>query len=75
PNSRGLGVADIACALKSGRVHRANSKLAYHVLEAMPAFQEASTKERTVTLNSKCNRYTLLPLDLRDGDLDLQQAR
>ena len=69
-NSRGLGVADMAYALRSGRAHRANGKLSYHVLEAMHAFHEASTKERTVTLNSTCNRPVPLPLNLRDGDLD-----
>ena len=36
-NSRGLGVADMAHALQSGRPHRANGDLAYHVLDAMLA--------------------------------------
>jgi hypothetical protein len=32
-NDRCLGVADLAYALRTGRPHRANGELAYHVLE------------------------------------------
>ena len=35
-NSRGLGVADMVEAILTGGVHRANGKLAYHVLRALP---------------------------------------
>ena len=34
-NSRGLGVADMAHAMRSGRPHRASGELAYHVLDIM----------------------------------------
>jgi len=34
-NSRGLGAADMAYALRSGRPHRASGALAYHVLDVM----------------------------------------
>jgi predicted dehydrogenase len=37
-NSRGLGAADMAQAILSGREHRASGELAYHVLEAMLSF-------------------------------------
>jgi hypothetical protein len=37
-NSRCLGVADMAYALRSGRPFRANGQLTYHVLEAMHFF-------------------------------------
>ena len=33
-NSRGLGVADMAAAVQSGRPHRANGDLAFHVLRS-----------------------------------------
>jgi predicted dehydrogenase len=69
-NSRGLGVADMACALRSGRVHRANGDMAYHVLEAMHAFHTASKAGRAVELTSSCSRPESLPLGLIEGRLD-----
>ncbi len=69
-NSRGLGVADMAYALRSGRPHRANGDLTYHVLEAMHAFHEASDSERTVKMLSTVERPAPLPLGLLKGSLD-----
>jgi predicted dehydrogenase len=68
--SRGLGVADMACALRSGRPHRANGELAYHVLDAMHAFHDASREGRHVELTSLCDRPAPLPMGLREGSLD-----
>lgn len=69
-NSRGLGVADMAAAMQSGRSHRANGDLAFHVLEIMEAIHVASAEERHVTLQSSCARPALLPLGLPVGVLD-----
>lgn len=69
-NSRGLGVADMACALRSGRAHRASGELAYHVLDVMHAVHDASAAGRHVELSSTCERPTPLPLGLREGALD-----
>jgi predicted dehydrogenase len=69
-NSRCLGVADMAYALRSGRPCRANGQLAYHILEAMHLFHEASTHERTMILKSTCSRPAPLPLGLTEGNLD-----
>lgn len=41
-NARGLGVMDIVLAIQSGQPHRASGDLAYHVLDAMLAVQDAS---------------------------------
>ena len=60
-NSRGLGVADMANAIRLGQPHRASGDLAYHVLEVMHAFHMSSDEERTVTLNSQVERPTPLP--------------
>lgn len=68
--SRGLGVADMACALRSNRPHRANGELAYHVLDAMHAFHDASREGRHVVLSSACGRPAPLPMGLREGSLD-----
>jgi predicted dehydrogenase len=67
---RSIGVADIAYALRSGRPHRANGELAYHVLDIMHAFHDASLEGKHVTLASTCTRPAPLPLGLRDGELD-----
>jgi predicted dehydrogenase len=68
--SRGIGVADIAYALHSGRPHRANGELAYHVLDIMHAFHQASQEGRHVELTSTCSRPEPLPLGLAEGTLD-----
>ncbi|MCC6445385.1 MAG: Gfo/Idh/MocA family oxidoreductase, partial [Armatimonadetes bacterium] len=44
--SRSIGVADMAYALRSGRPHRASGELAYHVLDTMHAFHDASREGR-----------------------------
>lgn len=69
-NSRGLGVADMACSLRSGRAHRANGELASHVLDIMHCFNESSTSGRHVETLRPCPRPEPLPLGLPDGQLD-----
>ncbi|ADI14027.1 Gfo/Idh/MocA family protein [Truepera radiovictrix] len=69
-NSRGLGVADMAHALRSGRDHRASGELAFHVLDAMQAVLEAAEAERTLELTSCAERPAPLPLGLLEGILD-----
>lgn len=69
-NSRGLGVADMASAIGHSRPHRADGDLAYHVLEVMAAFQEASETGRHREIQSTCRRPEPLPLGLRHGEID-----
>ena len=69
-NSRGLGVADMAYAIESGRAHRANGQLAYHVLDIMCAIHDASNQDAHVQLASTCERPAPLPLGLLVGTLD-----
>ena len=69
-NSRGIGVADMAYALQSGRDHRANGKLAYHVLDIMHAVHDAADAGQRVDLESTCERPAALPLGLLKGFLD-----
>lgn len=69
-NSRGLGVADMAYALRSGRPHRANGAMAHHVLDIMEAFHDASREGRHIKLESSCDRPAALPLNLEAGRLD-----
>ncbi|HET6457195.1 MAG TPA: Gfo/Idh/MocA family oxidoreductase [Armatimonadota bacterium] len=69
-NSRGIGVADMAYALRSGRPHRASGELAYHVLDIMHAFHDASREGRHIMLESTCSQPAPLPVGLKAGTLD-----
>ena len=69
-NSRGLGVADMACALRSGRPHRASGDQAYHVLDIMHAIHDASSQGEHIELQSTCPRPAPLPVGLTPGALD-----
>ena len=62
-NYRGLGVADMARAIREGRPHRANGQLAYHVLEIMHAAHDASREERHIKLASNCERPSPIGAD------------
>lgn len=67
---RGVGVADMAYGLRSGRPHRASGALAYHVLDIMHALEDASQGGQHVTLGSTVDRPAPLPLGLLAGMLD-----
>lgn len=60
-NSRGIGVADMAHALRDGYAHRANGEMAYHVLDIMQALHESSREGKHILLSSTCTRPA--PLD------------
>lgn len=60
-NSRGIGVADMAYAMRSGRPHRANGEMGYHVLDIMHAFHDASRAGEHIEVNSTCERPASLP--------------
>ncbi len=69
-NSRGLGPADLAAALRSGRPHRASGDLALHVLEVMHGVETASREGRHVEIVSRPDRPAPLPPDPAFGPLD-----
>lgn len=58
---RGVAVADMAHALRTGRPFRADGAFAYHSLEIMLAFDEASRRREHVELASTCERPAALP--------------
>lgn len=62
-DGRGLGIVDMAHALRSGRPHRANGELAYHVFDIMHAFHEAALDGRHIELASTCDRPAPLILE------------
>jgi len=69
-NSRGIGLADMAYALISGRPHRANGDMAYHVLDIMNGFLDASKYGKHYDVASTCQRPSLLPMGLPFNALD-----
>ncbi len=69
-NSRGIGPADLATALRTGRNFRPCGELAYHVLEVMLAVEQASRTGRHVDIASTCQRPAPIPAGLKDAELD-----
>jgi len=55
-NSRGIGLLDMAQALRSGTPHRATGEVALQALEAMHGFHIASHEERHYHIQSVCER-------------------
>ena len=55
-NGRGLGLADMASAMRTGRIHRANGEMAYHVLDVIESFLQSATEGRHITLSSSCQQ-------------------
>lgn len=68
-NSRGLGVADMAKALREGRDMRAGSEQALHVLEVMTAFEKSSRTGAFVKLESAYSRKSPMKDDGISGIL------
>jgi len=52
-NSRGIGAADMAHAIRAGRPHRANGQMALQVLEVMHSVHESSVVRKTCA-HKKC---------------------
>ncbi len=63
-NARGLGVADMAYAMRSRRLPRANGAMAYHVLDCMESFMQSANEGRHVALTSTCTQ----PEPLKPGE-------
>ncbi len=60
-NSRGIGLNDLAAAIRDGRPARASGELAFHVLDVMQAVHEASDQGRHIDIRSTCARPEPLP--------------
>ena len=60
----------MAYGLRTGRPHRANGEMAYHVLDIMHAVHDAAESGKRVDLTSTCSRPAPFPLGLLEGRLD-----
>ncbi len=65
-NDRGLGVADLALALRQGRRQRADGAMAYHVLDIMQSFDESFQQRSYLEIESTCERPVPLALNRRE---------
>ncbi len=57
---RGIGLADMIDAIRSGRPHRASGELAFHVLDVLLALEAATSSHRTESITSRCSRPAAL---------------
>lgn len=53
---RGIGLADLAGAIRTGRPHRASGELAFHVLEIMDAIARSSAQKSPIAIESTAER-------------------
>ena len=67
---RGLGVADMAAAILSGRPHRASGERANHVLEIMEGVVRSAATDVPVAMTTPYTRPEPFAERLREGELD-----
>ncbi len=53
---RGIGLADMIAATRSGEPHKANGELAFHVLDVLLAIEQATMSGRTEVVSSRASR-------------------
>jgi len=70
-NHRGIGVADMAHGIQTGKPQRASGELAYHVLDIMQAFHDSSQEGRHIELTSMVDR----PAPLHPGTHEWGEER
>lgn len=64
-HGRGLGVLDLARAIRSGVQPRASGALGYHVLDVMVAIEEAIASAQPCAVDSRAERPPVAPADWR----------
>lgn len=74
-NSRGIGVAEMAHAILTGKEPQANSRLSYHVLEVMHGFLESSKKDQHIYMTSSCDQPDVLPTGISKQNFDAVMTR
>ena len=62
-NERGVGLAEMASAIRNRTSHGASGEMALHVLEIMQAFHESADSGRHLELNTTCKRPRPLRCD------------
>lgn len=67
---RGIGVADLARAIRTGRPHRASGALGLHVLDVMETIFKAADTGQTLTVKSTMDQPAVLTPGLAVGEMD-----
>ena len=67
-NARGLGLLDMAYAVRDRRPPRASAQMAYHVCEVMDGILEAPKLGRYVDIKSICDRPMPLPENFPESE-------
>ncbi|MCK5129925.1 MAG: Gfo/Idh/MocA family oxidoreductase [Clostridiales bacterium] len=68
-NSRGLGIADMAVAIRTGRKPRANIDLLYHVVDIMEGFHDAAAQGKVLPIMSTCEKPAQMEKILLPGEV------
>ena len=69
-NSRGLGLADMAAALRAGRAARAGMDQVHHVLEVLSGFETSARSGQWLDLKTGCDRPLPMEKASLTGQLD-----
>lgn len=69
-NSRGVGVADLAVAIRNGRPHRATGEMGAHVVEIINALHESAEEGRRIDLQTTCVQPKPFPVNLPNWTID-----
>jgi len=69
-NSRGIGIAEMASAIKNNRQPRLTPEMAYHILDVLIGIEESCLTGRTVRVESTFTKTPPLPLALVKGKID-----
>jgi len=67
---RGLGVADLAYAIRTGRAVRASGEMAYHIVDIMESIHDAAREGKRIDLTTTCAQPKAVPTGLSYGQLD-----
>ena len=67
-NSRGIGLVDMAYAIRDGRPARASSQMALHAMEVMEGMLTSAREDRFVTMATAFERPAALPVDWPAGE-------
>ena len=69
-DSRGVGVADMAVAIKNGRPHRASGEMGAHAVDILNAIHESAERGQRIDLATTCAQPAPLPTGLANWTID-----
>ena len=69
-DSRGLGLADMAKALQTGREFRAASDMTFHALEVMEGLIKSGHERREIKIESRFSKKQIMKRPVRPGVLE-----